>query len=327
MPWTAVAARRRSLAILAALAIGAPLVLYASWPYLWSDPIGRLRDLLQFHLTHRSFPVYFLGEQYDGYTVPRTYLLANLVLTTPIPFLVLALVACVRLVRRRGVVVLLVLSAAASMLPFVVLHAPVYDGVRHFLLTPLVIAVLGGIGLVTCTDSAARRIHTWAAPSQRLARIGGVATAVAILGSGVWAVRSVHPYPLAYYNALVHGPRAGLPPPQGIGLESTCWGAEAVTPAVIDWMNTTLPPGATLDFNAGSYTALREYQRYGMLRSDLRFAEGGEYWVLETNQAYWTAKYFWKLFRTGEAGPFHLVKSFGLEGIDLVRVYQRDVAQ
>ncbi|MFN8178322.1 MAG: hypothetical protein U0167_10345 [bacterium] len=323
VPWVLLVAPRRTLVIAATLAIGAAILFYAVWPYLWTDPVGRLRHLVEFHLAHRTFPVYFFGTQYDGYTVPRTYLPAMLLLTTPIPFLVLAAAACVRVRRRHSLVTLLLLGAAASMLPFVALRSPVYDGVRHFLLAPLVVGVLAGVGFATLMDGAKKWLRADRSPAPRVAQAAPLLVGAALLGCGVWAVASVQPYPLAYYNAFVNGPRAGLPPPQGAGLESTCWGAEAVTPEVVSWINANLPERATIDWNAGSYTSLREYQRYGLLRADFTFAQGADYWVLETNQAYWTSRLLWKLFTNGQAGPYHGVKSFGLKGIDLVRIYQR----
>jgi hypothetical protein len=52
------------------MAVLAPLTVVALWPWLWSDPLGRLLEYVEFHRFHAYYNTEFLGINYNRPPLP-----------------------------------------------------------------------------------------------------------------------------------------------------------------------------------------------------------------------------------------------------------------
>ena len=100
-------------------------------------------------------PVLFDGETYSSDRLPRHYTVQYLLITTPLPLLVLAAIGAIAgaaaflrdrasAVGRMGALTLCWLLAPLTL--FVVLRPNVYGGIRHFIFVFPAIAILAGLG-------------------------------------------------------------------------------------------------------------------------------------------------------------------------------------
>ncbi len=127
-------------------------VTYATWPYLWPDPLGHLIESLRV-MSQYPWPgeVLFDGVQYASTDIPRSYLpvLLGIQLTEPVWALFIAGLAATGwgLVKRRGYVELLALTLFWFILPlsgFIVTRTPLYDNFRQvFFILPPVFLIAG----------------------------------------------------------------------------------------------------------------------------------------------------------------------------------------
>ncbi|HYQ81857.1 MAG TPA: hypothetical protein VEP68_10150, partial [Anaeromyxobacteraceae bacterium] len=69
-------------AIPAMLVLG-PLVLLALWPWLWHQPVARLREYVAFHLHHENYPWHYLGSLLREPPFPIAYPFVVTALTVP----------------------------------------------------------------------------------------------------------------------------------------------------------------------------------------------------------------------------------------------------
>jgi len=188
--------RKQAVPALVVYAVIALIVMYATWPYLWPDPIGRSIESLQIM---SQYPwhgqVLFDGVQYSSADIPRSYLpvLLGIQLTEPVWVLFLAglTVAVVGLVKRREYVELLVLAAVWFVLPlagFIVTRAPVYDNFRQvfFILPPVFM-------LASVVIEKIKR---------RWLQIGLIVLA---LLPGMIGILRLYPYEYIYYNTFIGG--------------------------------------------------------------------------------------------------------------------------
>jgi hypothetical protein len=176
----------------------AGIVMYATWPFLWKDPLGRLRYSV---LLAADFPVHttlFRGLDVGSNALPWDYFptLAGLQLTVPAVLLILLGLAVLiwkllRASRRSSLIGLLALWIAVPTTALVLRILPAY-GIRHliFLFPPLF--VLAGLGI----EVAMLRLRpTWA---QALA-FG------AVILPGILGIVRLHPYESIYFNELAGG--------------------------------------------------------------------------------------------------------------------------
>jgi 4-amino-4-deoxy-L-arabinose transferase-like glycosyltransferase len=228
-PWRQ---RRARLVLALAAALGLGLALFvASWPYVWSDPIGLVARNLQ----------YIAGQKAQVRPESVAPPLEAILLTTPIPFLLFFAIGLVPLARRaraRDRLALLLVSWIAIVLAR--LHLPNavnFDGVRHFLEIFPPMAATAALGAVWCCEAAARR---FASPSRR-----ALATAALLalpLAPCAWSLARSHPHEVAYWNAFAGGLRGA----RERGLAQACdyWGLSYRLG--LRWINANAPQGALL---------------------------------------------------------------------------------
>ena len=192
-------ARRRSLLPLGLYGLAACLASYATWPFLWGDPVNRFVQSLGRTDAYRDTTVLFRGQVFESGSLPWTYVpqLAGVELTEPA--VVLILVGCAilawRVRTREGNALEQALLLIWLVLPIIAIRAvgaTIYDNLRHvlFLLPPAF--VLSGLAVEWIFSRL---------PSRWL-RI--VLTAMLLL-PGLVAIVRLHPYESSYFNSFAGG--------------------------------------------------------------------------------------------------------------------------
>ncbi len=183
------------------------LTLYAIWPYLWEDPLGRLVETI---ITASHYPTHisivFKGESFGNTDLPWEYLPTWFLITTPWVTLLLGLAGVIA-VGYRGLTqpssilrntplrfqCFLLACFVLPVLAVIVLKPTLFQGWRHmyFLYAPFcLLAVYGLYWLVSFC-----RKKYW--------QVGVYATAGAGLVVVVIEMAQIHPYQHLYFNALV----------------------------------------------------------------------------------------------------------------------------
>ncbi|WP_165066226.1 ArnT family glycosyltransferase [Paludisphaera rhizosphaerae] len=243
--WSLFYLDRRSVRVLALGGVVAALVVYATNPTWWAEPIQGLRAFLVSNLTRdqlRPIPTYFLGRLYR-FSLPWYNTLVITAIVTPPLTLALALLGSARVVSgrfrdREGTLLFLcwVFFLVLRALP----NAPGHDGERQFLTAFVFLACLSGIGLTALGEWIGR------IPGLDRPALGRGCQAIALtaaLALGGWSTWRYHPLQLSYFNALI----GGLSGATRAGIEPTYYW-EAVTPDVRDWLNTHTDEGRTIAF-------------------------------------------------------------------------------
>ena len=83
-----------------AMAVLAPLTVVALWPWLWSDPLGRLGEYLEFHRLHAYYNTEYFGINYNRPPLPVSYPFVLTWATVPTGALLLALLGLALGLRR-----------------------------------------------------------------------------------------------------------------------------------------------------------------------------------------------------------------------------------
>lgn len=321
-PWAVWKSGWQSLKPIAGIVFVSIIVFFISWPWLWSNPLSHFWQFVTFHLGHEILPVYYFGEIYTDPPAPWHYCPVMLSITTPLPVLILTFPAIIVIIKRRienkeGI--LLLCSFLLPLLPFMVFRVQVYNGLRLFMASPLFLAGLSGIGFSLLCGKIATFL-----PLNKQRVIGWsmcLLCGVILLSPGIYSLVRLHPYSGTYYNCLVGGEQGALPPPAGLGFEMVIW-SEAVGPQVVEWLNQHLEPASSICVDSAAFGSLREQQRIGRLRRDLIFARGGDYWILNTQFAYWSDSRFWKLWDDRDP-EYKRLKAFGPAGIPVLNIYKR----
>jgi hypothetical protein len=209
----------------------AAAAMYASWPYLWPDPIGHFIESVQ---VMAKYPwqgqVLFGGVMYQSTEIPRSYLpvLLGIQLTEPVWVLFLAgfgLAIWTAIRRNSRAIQLLWLTLVWFLLPalgFIVMRSPLYDNFRQvFFILPPVFLLAGVV------------FDQIAAPKLKAGLI-----LLCLLPGIIGAVR-LHPYEYIYYNSLVGGEAGAFR-----RFETDYWGTSYR--AAAGWLNENAAPGSTV---------------------------------------------------------------------------------
>jgi hypothetical protein len=213
-----------TLVIYAALAL---IAMYATWPYLWPDPLGRFVESLRV-MSQYPWPgqVLFDGTQYASTDIPRSYLpvLLGIQLTEPVWVLFFAglTVAIIGFVKKREYVELLALTLVWFILPlagFILSRTPLYDNFRQvfFILPP--VFLMAGIVFEKV------KWRVW--------------LIVLVVLPGVIGILRLHPYEYVYYNTFIGGETGAFR-----RFELDYWGTSYREAA--DWLNVAAPPDANV---------------------------------------------------------------------------------
>ncbi len=253
-------------------------VFVGGWPWLWYDPVNRLRDFFATGLHRSPIRVLYFGRLFLDRDIPWHYPWLYFAATVPIGLQGLGLLGLARAWKRRRVEpdpLALAVSMLGVLLLFT-LKAPVYDGERLFLIVFPAWAILIGIGFA----------WVWSLTGGfRIRRLA----VMAFLATQAYGVVALHPFGLSYYNALV----GGLPGAERLGLELTYWGdsvdgrllrplvAEA-SPDQTAALAPTLAPGQGVFATPSALLGRKVYLR------DEEAVNGATWIAVYRREAYWS---------------------------------------
>jgi len=190
-------AGKKSILVLATYAALAIFVMYATWPYLWPDPIGHLVETVVI-MSHHPWNglVLFNGAIYAATDLPSSYMPTLLAIQLTEPVWVLSAlglaVTIVGLIKKRaGSVDLLAFALIWFILPvatFIIRRPTMYDNFRQaFFILPMVFVLAGVV-----FDQIRRPL------------IQGILILL-LIAPGIVSIIKLHPYEYTYYNSLVGG--------------------------------------------------------------------------------------------------------------------------
>ncbi len=251
-------------------------VFFVGWPWLWSDPIGRLSAYLNTGIGRASIKVLYFGRVFGDRDVPWHYPWFYFAVTVPIGLHLLGIAGTIRSLRERSdKFPALVLGSMGLFLVLFSTNVPVYDGERLFLMVFPLWAILVGRGIGWGWDRLDGR------------RAGRLALAgfVALQGYGVVMY---HPFGLSYYNALV----GGIAGAERLGLELTFWG-DAVDKRLLDRLVQVAPPDGsaalvpTLYPGQGIMSTTRAMAKRKLILADQEALGTTNLLVVSRRTAYW----------------------------------------
>ena len=214
--------RKRTVASCAVFGLTTAATYYATMPYLWTDPLTRFMELLEFSSAHpMNIRQLFQGKLVLGSDLPPSYLPVWFGITTPPLALLLGAVGFAALVWRfapRPFASLLrntpprfeLLIGTCFVLPVLIaiaLQPTLYDGWRHFyfLWAPFVLLATSGLRVLALgLGNGSRPLLPW-----RLAAAGGLA-ALGLAATAVEMAR-LHPWQHLGFNVLVNRPGGVAP--------------------------------------------------------------------------------------------------------------------
>jgi hypothetical protein len=277
-----------------AMAVLGPVVLLASWPWLWHHTAARFSEYVAFHLQHENYSWHYLGRVMREPPFPVEYPFVVTALT--VPGAVAFAMACgfahgawrlARAVRKglRGRAsipstaaapgpgraeappvpdasdeLLLLLNALFPIALIAWPTVPHFGGVKHWLAAMPFLALLGARAL----HAAARTL----APRRAGALTAGLAALA--LAPALAAIAHVHPYGTAAYNELA----GGAPGAAALGMQRQFWGDDVV--GALDAVNAHARPGARVWWQETARSAVAAWQRDGRVRRDLAWVDGPE---------------------------------------------------
>lgn len=201
-------------------------LLFVSWPWLWTDPIGQF----QATLGHWSGTV---RELYLGvYQTPGAeYFVLHFLVGTPIVVLILASLGLHQSKRSWTARDWMVLSWLIAPFAISFYHLR-QDHLRYVLPAFPALALFAAVGLWRLTDWLTNRwsVARWLVPTM-------------VAGSLVWTMIWIHPYYLNYYNPLVGGTN-GVVAHERFELGFYGEGIKEAT----EFVNRTAPAGATIHY-------------------------------------------------------------------------------
>ena len=203
------ATRRRALRTGGLFAVTGALTLYATWPYLWGDPVRRFAEAFAHWAQHPHAAVMlFRGDYVSSLAPPPAYAPVWFAITAPPFALLLGGVGAAALVRRGlrapGALVrntrlrfesLLLACYVLPALAVILLGSTLYNGWRHlyFLYAPFCLLATGGLrALAAAADRL--RLRGGAPWTYGLAGLGAAATLGAMI--------ALHPDQDLYFNFL-----------------------------------------------------------------------------------------------------------------------------
>lgn len=282
-PWPAV---RRALAVLGLSLVVGPLVLWASWPWIWRDTAARVGEYVAFHLHHEFYNMELFGETYWRPPFPRTYAPVMTLATVPATTLLLAatggaasLLAVARAVRARvaplpgaspearawiRVSTSWIGGVLVSYGPWVRDSTPIFGGTKHWMTAMPFLALLAGVGCAMAVRAARRAAGAGGAGGGWRTAALGAALAACAIAPGVVTTARAHPWGLTAYTPLV----GGAPGSATLGLNRTFWGY--TTASAGPWLAEHAPADAAVYVHDTLGASWDQMQRDGVVPGHLR---------------------------------------------------------
>ena len=230
-----------------------PALFFILQPCYWLLFGETLRHYFEAWVFHKPMSLYFLGKTYGSH-VPWFYAPTILLVTIPLPCLILAFTGAYEAFRSRAKASLLFSVLALTPL-FLTMspNVPKYDGERLFIQAypaMILLAAQGGLWLWT------RYPHL---------KTSILASAFAF---SVYTTATVHPFYMEYYNALVGGAAGAAK----MGFETSYW-TDAINKKFLEKMNGIVPVNGKL-LLAGFMRDTLDYEKQiGWLREDIQYSD------------------------------------------------------
>lgn len=341
-PASANPVRRRAFFALAAMGLVGPLVFWALWPWIWRDPLVRLRDYALFHLNHEYYNMEFLGKNYWIPPMPRGY--AWLMTLGTVPGVTLLLFAVGLAARGRvwigGVaerlrghpvtarvvdptatdllwLLALLMNYAAWLSP----RTPIFGGTKHWMTAYPFLALFAGMGFDAVVRAARRALFGLRRrfPAARaLAASGWAAAALAgatVVAAPLAETARSHPWGLTAYTPLV----GGAPGAASLGLNRSFWGY--TTGAVAGFLNAHAPRGGSVYIHDTAFQSWEMLLRDGRIRKDVRgvWSIAGADLGLYHHEKHMLGQEYQSWVAFGTLRPAHIG---GLDGVPVIVVYE-----
>lgn len=326
------AAARRPLLVLAASIAAGPLVLWASWPWIWHDTAARVAEYVGFHLHHEFYNMELLGETYWRPPFPRSY--APIMTLATVPATTLALAAAgvgltvaraARALRaatarlalvpegRLGAAVLWILAVLVSYAPWLSDGTPIFGGTKHWMTAYPFLALLAGVGVAAAVRRARAALGARSGP--RALAIAAATTALAVAPGALTTARS-HPWGLTAYTPLV----GGAPGAASLGLNRTFWGV--ATASAAPWLAEHAPPDARVYPHDTIAMAWDQMIEDGTLRADLARvgSVSGADVALQHHEMHMQGQEYQAWIALGTTRPALVL---GPDGVPVLLVYER----
>ncbi|MFL5354399.1 ArnT family glycosyltransferase [Archangium sp.] len=263
---------------MAMMAVCGPVAFYLHWPYLWHEPVERTAWYLNFHATHNHYAWFYLGTLMREPPFPIDYVLVKTALTVPTSLFVPMVTGWLALAgrsvlslfeRTRAWVrlpslaeVLVGEQAVAAILIISHPNVPHFGGVKHWLPAMPFLGILAGVAVTRGCEALVERLRArW--PRLSLAAVAAPVFALLMLPALLALVR-VFPYGTSFYSELA----GGVPGAASLGMQRQFWSSNVT--AVLPWINEHAPRNARVFLHEVNGFSFHDYQRNGMLRSDLQ---------------------------------------------------------
>lgn len=176
------------------------VVMVASWPFLWSDPINNLRVVLR-HMSNNptELAVLYEGVIFRANDMPSYFIPKMLALTLTEPVWIIAAMGTIVLVispkvRKFWIEILPFALVFGFILTYILIARPaVYDGFRHFLFILPIVFILAAFAFDALFEKLTKK--TWSFWSIVM---------IALL-PGAISIATLHPYEYTYYNNFSGG--------------------------------------------------------------------------------------------------------------------------
>ena len=278
---------------LVAMATVGPAVFVLLWPWLWNDTLPRIQEYVNFHVHHEYYNIEFLGQTYFGPPSPKSYMPVMIMATVPTITLVLFVIGAFDRARavlgrfslwageaigrrlawpkdasevprdRQHTDLLVFLSIAVALGPFLLPRTPIFGGTKHWITAYPFLAILAGRGfdLVWLRIAALIARRTTLDDTKKLVV---QATVVALsFGGALAATIHSHPFGLSTYVPFAGGTAGGA----DLGLNRQFWGF--TTESLAPWLVENSKPGETfyfMDTAWASWVRMQEEKRLPPLR-------------------------------------------------------------
>jgi len=334
--------RRRAFFALAAMGLVGPLVFWALWPWIWREPVARVREYALFHLNHEYYNMEFLGKNYWIAPMPRAYAWVMTLGTVPGVTLLLFAVgftsrarvwlggavdrlrgraATARVADAAGTDLLWLLALLVNYAAWLSPRTPIFGGTKHWMTAYPFLALFAGVGFDAVVRVARRelfRLRRRRAAVRRLAASGWAAAA--IMGAAVVAAPLVetarsHPWGLSAYTPLV----GGAPGAASLGLNRTFWGY--ATGAAAGFINAGAPRGGTVYIHDTAFQSWEMLLRDGRIRRDVRgvWSIAGADVGLYHHEKHMLGQEYQNWVAFGTLRPAYIG---GLDGVPVILVYE-----
>jgi hypothetical protein len=336
------ALRERRIVIpgsLVAMAVLGPAVCVLLWPYLWHDTRARVEWWVNFHMHHDYYNIEFLGKNYFGPPSPKSDLPVMVLATVPGITLLLFVVGGVDRVRvalhrlrswtlerlhfppaaasrhdPRETDLLLALSIAMAIGPFLLSSTPIFGATKHWLPAYPALAIFAGRGFVLAAEAMRRALPGL---TGRWWRAAQVALAASVTLGPLAITEHSHPFGLSTYVPVVGGTAGGA----DLGLNRQFWGYTTES-AATEYLNAEASRHATVFIHDTTGDAWGRMQEEGRVRGDLRagWSPGEAQYALVQHELHMNEVDYSIWVAYGTDAPVYIVEH---DGVPIVSVYQR----